>query len=62
MPVPVPMSATLAVAESGGMLGWMRKPSVLVMKMCCSSSLSWIVSVDVLTAWSGKLAFPGSLR
>ena len=39
MPVPVPMSATLAVGEVRGMLGWMRKPSVLVVSMCCSSSL-----------------------
>jgi len=38
IPVPVPISAILRVAEVIGMLGWMRKPSVLVVMMCCSSS------------------------
>ena len=38
-PVPGPMSAILRVGEMAGMLGWMRKPRVLVVMMCCSSSL-----------------------
>jgi hypothetical protein len=39
IPVPVPMSATLRVGEVVEMLGWIRKPRVLVVKKCCSSSL-----------------------
>lgn len=39
IPVPVPMSAILAVGEISGMLGWIRKPKVLVVMRCCSSSL-----------------------
>lgn len=37
--MPVPMSAILRVGEVVGMLGWMRKPRVLVVMMCCSSNL-----------------------
>jgi hypothetical protein len=39
IPVPVPMSAILRVGELSGMLGWMRKPKVLIVMRCCSSSL-----------------------
>ena len=39
IPVPVPMSAILRADEMSGMLGWMRKPKVLVVMRCCSSSL-----------------------
>ena len=39
MPVPVAMSATLRVGDVMGILGWMRKPKVSVVKTCCSSSL-----------------------
>jgi hypothetical protein len=39
IPVPVPMSAILTVGEMSGMLGWMRKPRVLVVRRCCSSSM-----------------------
>jgi hypothetical protein len=39
MPVPVPMSAILSVGELSGMFGWIRKPKVLVVAMCCSSRL-----------------------
>jgi hypothetical protein len=44
IPVPVPMSAILIVGEMSGMLGWTRKPKVLVVAKCCSSSL-WRGSV-----------------
>lgn len=40
IPVPVPTSAIFRLAESSGMFGWMRKPNVLVVAMCCSSNLS----------------------
>lgn len=39
IPVPVAMSATLRVGDVVGILGWIRKPRVFVVKMCCSSSL-----------------------
>ena len=38
-PVPAPMSAILRLGEVSGMFGWMRKPKVLVVMICCSSSL-----------------------
>ncbi len=38
IPVPAPMSAILILDEMSGMLGWMRKPKVLVVMRCCSSS------------------------
>ena len=48
IPVPAPMSAILIVGEMSGMLGWMRKPKVLVVMRCCSSSLSDTFSLDTL--------------
>jgi len=54
MPVAVPMSAILAMAEGVGMLGWMRKPSVLVVKMCCSSSLRRVNVGVSLTRGGGR--------
>lgn len=44
IPVPVPISAILIVDEMSGMFGWIRKPKVLVVAKCCSSSL-WRSSV-----------------
>jgi hypothetical protein len=43
-PEPTPMSAILTVDERAGMMGWSRKPRVLVVKMCCSSRLLQLVS------------------
>jgi hypothetical protein len=39
IPLPVPTSAIFRLAESSGMFGWMRKPNVVVVAMCCSSNL-----------------------
>lgn len=41
IPVPAPTSATLSVGDVTGMFGWMRKPRILVVVSCCSSSLFW---------------------
>ena len=45
--MPVPMSAILAVGERAETLGWMRKPRVLVVMICCSSSLGLLMSWSV---------------
>ena len=59
IPVPAPISAILAVGEGFGMLGWRRKPRVLVVKKCCSSSLWEKFSVDALLKGGYKACLSG---
>jgi hypothetical protein len=55
--VPAPMSATLRVGELIGMLGCTRKPKVLVVTICCSSSLLETFSLNILLKGAWNLPF-----
>lgn len=61
IPVPVPISAILRVGEVSvrEMLGWIRKPRVWVVKMCCSSSLYEVVSIRSCEACEFSLHLSG---